>query len=51
MAVFLIEYWYRHKNFDKDFERIEIEANSEEDLRLQAEELNIREYNIILQIK
>jgi hypothetical protein len=36
--VFVIQVWYRKKNFDKEFEIIEAEADSLEEARAKAEQ-------------
>lgn len=39
MNIYLFEYWFRHGNFEKDFEKVEIKADSEAEANLIVKDL------------
>jgi hypothetical protein len=38
MATYLVEYWYYHGRFEKEFEQVKIEADSEEEALKKVQE-------------
>lgn len=39
MTTYHFEYWYRHGNFEKDFEQVSITANTEEEAREEVKKI------------
>jgi hypothetical protein len=45
MATYLVEYWYHYGRFDKDFDQVKIEADSEEEALSKVQEKYPFTYN------
>jgi len=51
MTRFHFEYWYRHGNFDKDFDFVSIAAKTEEEARVAVKKERPLIFKIILKSK
>lgn len=48
MNIYHFEYWFRHGNFEKDFEKVEIKADSEAEANLIVKDLRLWVFSIKL---
>lgn len=49
MITYHFEYWYRHGNFEKEFDQASITAKSEEEARIEV--MKIRRFIFLIKLK